>query len=235
MPNALFVAGGWEGHEPRQCADLFAALLREDGFEATVAETLDVFLDAEALATYDLIVPMWTMGEITKEQEAGLLAAVLAGAGLGGWHGGMADAFRANPNYQYAVGGQWVAHPGDIIDYEVEITAPDHPIVAGLGRFAMHSEQYYMHADPGNEVLATTTFGGQFHPWIEGTVMPVVWTRRYGAGRVFYCSLGHHRSDFDVPEAREIVRRGLRWASRGAEELRSREGAGDGAALGAER
>ena len=119
MPNALFVAGGWEGHEPRQCADLFAGLLRDDGFQATVADTLDVFLDAEAMAGYDLIVPMWTMGEITKEQEAGLLAAVLAGGGLGGWHGGMADAFRANPTYQYAVGGQWVAHPGDIIDYEV--------------------------------------------------------------------------------------------------------------------
>ena len=215
MPNALFLVGGWEGHEPQQCAGLFAELLREDGFETTSAETLDVLLDAEALAGYDLIVPMWTMGEISKEQEAALLAAVRAGAGFGGWHGGMADAFRANPNYQYAVGGQWVAHPGDIIDYEVEITRPDHPIVAGLGRFAMHSEQYYMHVDPSNETLATTTFTGDVHPWIAGVVMPVVWTRRFGDGKVFYCSLGHHRSDFDVPEAREIVRRGLRWASRG--------------------
>jgi len=226
VPNALFLVGGWEGHEPHQCAALFAGLLQEDAFATTTAETLDALLDADALATYDLIVPMWTMGEISKEQEAGLLAAVRAGAGLGGWHGGMADAFRANPNYQYAVGGQWVAHPGDIIDYEVEITRPDHPIVAGLGRFRMHSEQYYLHVDPSNEVLATTTFSGDHHPWIAGTTMPVVWTRRYGDGKVFYCSLGHHRSDFDVPEAREIVRRGLRWASRGVGGSGGREGAG---------
>ena len=213
MPNALFVAGGWEGHEPRQCADLFAGLLREDGFQATVADTLDVLLDAEALAGSDLIVPMWTMGEITKEQEAGLLAAVAAGAGLGGWHGGMGDAFRANPNYQYAVGGQWVAHPGDIIDYTVRITAPDDPITTGIDDFAMHSEQYYLQVDPSNEVLATTTFRGEEFPWVAGTVMPVVWKRHYGAGRVFYCALGHQAHDFDVPEARLIVERGLLWAA----------------------
>jgi len=239
VPNALFVAGGWEGHEPRQCADLFAGLLREDGFDVAVSDTLDALLDPAVLAATDLLVPVWTMGQITQAQETGLLAAVAAGTGLGGWHGGMADAFRANPNYQYAVGGQWVAHPGDIIDYEVEIVAPDHPIVAGLDRFTMHSEQYYMHVDPSNEVLATTTFAGDVHPWIAGTVMPVVWTRRYGAGKVFYCSLGHHRSDFDVPEAREIVRRGLHWASRdtsrGVGESGSREGARVGAASGAKR
>jgi type 1 glutamine amidotransferase len=78
----------------------------------------------------------------------------------------------------------------------------------------MHSEQYYMHVDPSNQVLATTTFSDEFHDWIAGTVMPVVWTRRWGAGRVFYSSLGHVAADFDVPEAKEIVRRGLLWASR---------------------
>jgi type 1 glutamine amidotransferase len=126
----------------------------------------------------------------------------------------MGDAFRDNPAYQFMVGGQWVAHPGGVIDYEVNIAAPADPIVAGLADFRMHSEQYYLHVDPGNEVLATTTFSGEHAPWIAGTVMPVAWKRRYGAGRVFYCSLGHKAADFDVPEAREIVRRGLVWASR---------------------
>jgi hypothetical protein len=112
------------------------------------------------------------------------------------------------------VGGQWVAHPGNIIDYTVQITDHSHPITAGLKNFAMHSEQYYMHVDPSNEILATTTFNGDHAPWIAGTVMPVVWTRRWGAGKVFYCSLGHVLRDFDVSEAREIVRRGLLWAAR---------------------
>lgn len=71
-----------------------------------------------------------------------------------------------------------------------------------------------MHVDPSNEMLATTTFGGDILPWIEGTIMPVVWKRRWGKGKVFYCSLGHVGKDFDVPEARELVRRGLLWPTR---------------------
>jgi type 1 glutamine amidotransferase len=125
----------------------------------------------------------------------------------------MADAFRNNTEYQFAVGGQWVAHPGNVIDYTVDITSDD-PIVAGLGSFAMHSEQYYMHVDPANEVLATTTYTGEHAPWIDGVVMPVAWKKRYGEGKVFFASVGHVASDFDVPEAKTIVERGLLWATR---------------------
>jgi len=214
MKSALLVAGGWDGHEPQQCAELFAAVLRDDGYAVAIADTLDVYLDPARLGALDLIVPIWTMGEITAEQETGLLEAVAAGVGIAGWHGGMGDSFRNNPNYQFMVGGQWVAHPGNVIDYTVNITVPDDPITEGLHDFAVHSEQYYLHVDPSNEVLATTTFSGEYAPRIAGCVMPVVWKRRWGAGRVFYCSLGHRARDFDVPEAREIVRRGMRWASR---------------------
>ena len=212
--RALIVWGGWDGHEPEAVATIFAGVLRDRDYEVDVETSLDVFLDAERLTRTDLIVPIYTMSTISKEQEAGLLDAIKAGTGLGGWHGGMADAFRNNTEYQFAVGGQWVAHPGNIIDYTVQVTRPDDSIVAGIGKFAMHSEQYYMHVDPANEVLATTTFTGDHAPWVEGTVMPVAWKKRYGAGRVFYCSLGHVAADFDVPEAKEIVTRGLLWATR---------------------
>ena len=137
------------------------------------------------------------------------------GVGLGGWHGGMGDSFRNNVDYQFMIGGQWVAHPGNIIDYTVNITDHDDPITAGLSDFQMHSEQYYLHTDPSNQVLATTTFAGDQEgiDWIKDVQMPVVWKRMYGKARVFYSSLGHVASDFDVPEAREIQRRGLLWAT----------------------
>jgi uncharacterized protein len=213
--RALIVWGGWDGHEPEQTAAIFAGELGTLGFEVTRETSLDTFLDAERLAATDLIVPLYTMSTITREQESGLLDAVKSGVGCGGWHGGMADAFRQNTEYQFMVGGQWVAHPGNVIDYTVQITDPDHEITRGLKReFAMHSEQYYMHVDPSNHVLATTTYTGEHAPWIAGTVMPVAWTRRYGSGKVFYCSLGHVAADFDVPEARTIVTRGLAWAAR---------------------
>ena len=213
--KAIMVWGGWEGHEPKQCVDIFAPILEEDGFAVTISDTLDAYKDRDLMAEQDLVVPAWTMGQIEGEQEQGLLAAVDSGVGIAGWHGCMADSFRNNTTYQFMVGGQFVAHPDGIIDYTVNIAAPDDPIVAGLDDFQMHSEQYYMHTDPGNEVLATTTLEGrQSAPWVNGTVMPVVWKRAWGAGRVFYSSLGHVARDFDVPEAREIQRRGMLWASR---------------------
>jgi len=214
MSKALIVWGGWDGHEPKQCVDIFAPILESEGFDVTVSDNLDSYLDAEKMAQLSLVVPVWTMGTITDEQEKGLLDAVMSGVGVAGWHGCMGDSFRNNVAYQWMVGGQWVAHPGNIIDYTVNITDHDDPITAGLDDFAMHSEQYYMHVDPSNEVLATTTFSGEHAPWIEGTVIPVVWKRMWGKGRVFYSSLGHVASDFDVPEAREIQRRGLLWAAR---------------------
>lgn len=215
MRQALMIHGGWQGHEPKQCVDIFAPLLEAEGVKVVVADTLEA-LTANDLATFHLITPVWTMGEIEKEQSQALRAAIRSGVGLGGWHGGMCDAFRQDIDYQFMCGGQWVQHPGGIIDYTVEIADHDHPITAGLDDFTMHSEQYYMHVDPANEVLATTTFSGRHEgmDWIAGTTTPVVWTRPYGAGRVFYASVGHVAADFAVPEAREIVRRGLLWAAR---------------------
>jgi len=212
--KSLMVWGGWEGHEPKQCVDIFAPLIEAAGFAVEIETSLDVYTDTERMATYDIITQVFTMSTITPEQEKGLLDTVEAGTGFAGWHGGMADAFRQNPTYQFMVGGQWVAHPGNIIDYTVNIINHDDPITAGLHDFQMHSEQYLLHVDPSNEVLATTTFSGEYTPWIDGTVMPVVWKRRWGKGKIFYSSLGHVAKDFDVPEAREIVRRGILWAAR---------------------
>ena len=209
MKQALIVWGGWKGHTPKECADLFAPWLRRQGYEVTVSETLDSYLDKEKMLALSLIVPIWTMGQITREQSAGLLEAVSSGVGIAGWHGGMCDSFRENTDYQWMTGGQWVAHPGGCIpSYGVHITQRDHPVTHGLNDFTMvNTEQYYLHVDPSNEVLATTTFE-------SGCVMPQVWTRTWGKGKVFYCALGHTYKDFEIPEAREIVQRGMLWASR---------------------
>lgn len=213
MKRALMTWGGWPGHEPERCVAIFAPYLRAQGYDVTISDTLETYLDTPFMRSLDLIVPVWTQSAITREQLTGLLGAVESGVGIAGWHGGMADSFRESVDYQFMVGGQWVAHPGNIIDYTVNITNHDDPITAGLDDFRMHSEQYYLHVDPANEVLATTTFGGDILPWIAGTVMPVVWKRHWGAGRVFYSSLGHVAKDFDVSEARIIVERGMLWAS----------------------
>jgi hypothetical protein len=213
MKKALIVWGGWHGHEPEQCARIVQGMLERHGFEVRVETQTAAFADP-ALDQLDLIVPICTMSKIEKVECASLTAAVRSGVGLGGFHGGMCDAFRDSVDYQFMTGGQWVAHPGGIIDFRVNIARPQDPVMEGLSDFAYRSEQYYMHVDPVNEVLATTTFSGAHAPWIEGVVMPVVWKRRHGAGRVFYSALGHVSAEFQVPQMSTILERGMLWAAR---------------------
>jgi len=207
--KARIVYGGWEGHEPGPVSEVLAKALGDEGVEVERLDTLDCLNELEPLLALDLIVPIWTMGKIGGDQCKNLCEAVRQGVGLAGCHGGMGDAFREATEYQFMVGGQWVAHPGGIVDYRVHVVDHADPITAGLDHFAVHSEQYYMHVDPSNHVLATTTFE------CNGCTLPVVWKRMWGRGRVFYSSLGHVAKDFDVPEVLAITTRGMLWAGEG--------------------
>ncbi len=211
--TALIVWGGWDGHTPEQSAGIAGEILESHGFSVDIEATTEAFAD-KGLGQYDLIVPAITMSRIEKEELTNLISAVRGGTGLAGFHGLMSDSFRTEPDYQFMVGGQWVAHPGDIIDYTVNVTKPDDPIMEGISDFPYHSEQYYMHFDPSIEVLATTTFTGKYFDEIDGVVMPVVWKRRFGKGRVFHITLGHVADEFKVPQMRTIFERGALWAAR---------------------
>ena len=174
MRKAMIVWGGWPGHDPDLCASMMRGWLKQEGCEVRIETSTAAFADP-AIHELSLIVPIYTMSKIEKPEALNLCAAVRAGVGLAGHHGGMCDAFRESVDYQFL---------------------------------------YYMHVDPANEVLATTTFTGEHAPWIEGVVMPVVWKKRYGEGRVFYCSLGHRAYELDVPEIRTMLTRGMLWAAR---------------------
>jgi type 1 glutamine amidotransferase len=217
MKKALIVWGGWDGHEPEPVSQIFRDTLEKEGFSVEVSDTLDAFVETE-LNDLHLIVPVWTMGEISREQVAAVSEAVANGTGIAGCHGGMCDAFRTSVQWQFITGGNWVSHPGgDGVDYVVNIKQRSSPIVAGLKDFGVKSEQYYLHVDPAVEVLATTRFPTVtwYHSANGAVDMPVVWTKRWGLGRVFYNSLGHHADIFDIPEALELMRRGLLWAAEG--------------------
>lgn len=225
MARALIVQGGWQGHEPAKVADIFRAMLEPEGLDVTVSAELDVFDDAEGLRALDLIVPVWTMGELTRERAVNVSEAVSRGTGLAGCHGGMCDAFRGNVLWQFMTGANWVAHPGgDGVAYEVRITDPENELVRGLADFPVKTEQYYLHVDPANRVLATCRFPTVtwYHSANDEVDMPVAWTRRWGMGRVYYNALGHHADVIAQGPAHEMLRRGLLWAAKGRAAARAR-------------
>ncbi|MBT3273009.1 MAG: hypothetical protein HN368_07635 [Spirochaetales bacterium] len=218
MKKALIVWGGWDGHEPKQVADVCANLLREAQFEVEISDSLESFADTASLKSLDLIVPVWTMGKIENEYVESVSEAVGSGVGIAGCHGGMCDSFRDSVLWQFITGGNWVAHPGgDGVDYTVNVRNNSSSLMQGIKDFPVSSEQYYLHVDPAVEVLATTSFPTVkwYHSTNGHVDMPVVWTKRWGHGRVFYNALGHHADIFDIPKAKEIQKRGLLWAAEG--------------------
>ncbi|MCL2361170.1 MAG: ThuA domain-containing protein [Defluviitaleaceae bacterium] len=221
MKKALIFQGGWDGHQPELVSKRFGGILEKEGFKVTISDTLDCLADLDALMELDLLVSCWTMGEINHDYVVNMAKAIGAGVGLAGHHGGMCDSFRLNTEWQFITGGQWVSHPGgDGVNYTVNITAHSNPIVAGIEDFPVSSEHYYLHIDPSIEILATTRFSPETVPYYhisnKPVDMPVVWTKSWGNGRVFYTSLGHLDNVFDhSPSAQEIVRRGMLWAAEG--------------------
>ena len=245
--KAMIFRGGWDGHEPKKVSERFKKLLEKEDFEVDIFDTQECLAETEPLLKYDLIIPMWTQGQMDDRYAFHLAEAVESGVGLGGAHGGMCDSFRWNIEYQFMTGSQWVAHPGGSkylhhiarlddatmqymadnypdnsipgvfqMDYKVEFKKNStSPIIAGLEDFTVHTEQYYLHVDPCIDVLATTRVDSLGWHETNGPVeMPVIYTKHWGKGRVFYSSLGHQDNILAIPQVETFTRRGLLWAAR---------------------
>jgi type 1 glutamine amidotransferase len=217
--KALILCGGWDGHEPELITQRFGDFLRGENFDVTVERDLGVLEDLARLKAQDLFAPVWTMAkELPKPYFEPLAEAIGSGVGLAGCHGGMCDAFRSNVLWQFMTGANWVAHPGcDGTPYRINITSKSNPLTEGIKNFDVVSEHYYLQVDPANEVLATTRFPvvHWYHSANGEVDVPQVWTRKWGHGRVYYNALGHHNDVFNIPEAWELMKRGLLWAAAG--------------------
>ncbi|MCW5605638.1 MAG: ThuA domain-containing protein [Burkholderiales bacterium] len=210
-PRALLLHGGWPGHEPERSA---AFVLRHVLQDFDVVQSGDLgMLCADTLAAFDLLIPVWTFGELDESAEIALLASVADGLGIVAWHGAT-SAFLASRRHKLLLGGQFVDHPGgDAVTYVVKFRGND-PLIASLDDFTVTSEQYYLLVDPAVKVLAHTYMDGGPMSWLHGVEMPVAWTRPWGRGRVFYCTLGHTPAILAHPPLVTLLRRAAAWASR---------------------
>jgi len=239
--NIIFVYGGMKGHSPKESADLFIPILEKEGANVKVYDNFNIYEDPVIMKETDLIIQAFTSAFTPEDQQMndkqfkGLQIAILNGTGFSGWHGGIGDSNPLNRRYQFMVGGHFIAHPGNMTNFEVKIIDNYDPITRNISNFLMnYTEQYYMLIDPNIKVLAVSQFTNKTYKKlnaielekinyinidvandIKGSVMPVIWKKNYGKGRIFYSSIGHYLTDFDVPEVMTIQMRGFRWASEG--------------------
>ena len=209
--KAFIFYGGWSGHTPAEAAELVNSKLQAQGVKTVLDDSLDRLGDLEFLETLNLIVPIWTMGTLSPEQTKAFSTAVKNGVGLAGFHGGMGDAFRGNIEYEWMVGGIFAGHPY-VGKYVVNISGCDNSVTKGMKKcFEYESEQYYMLTDPGNNVLATTSY--KFEE--KEITMPVIWTKAWGKGKIFYSALGHTNAELvKNPEVLDMTIRGMLWAAK---------------------
>jgi uncharacterized protein len=227
--HALIVRGGWEGHQPKEATELFIPFLEANNFFIRIEGSPDVYADVTYMASVDLIVQCNTMATIAREPLQGLRAAIQAGTGMAGWHGGIADSYRNSADYLHLIGGQFACHPGkdpserigdmsdNYVPYRINMlpSAAAHPITHGIPDFDLVTEQYWVLADSYIDVLATTTQAvREWDPWTRPVTSPAIWTRQWGNGRIFVCTPGHRIDILQHPNVRAIVERGMLWASR---------------------
>lgn len=202
MKNALIIYGGWEGHEPYETTLIAKEILEEINFNVDVSNSLDDFFKVKN-NNYDLIIINVSLNNITKEHSYVLSELVKSGVGLVSWHGGLGDCSRNDKLYQYILGGQFIYHPAPL-EYKVNIIDD----FLNIEDFTIVSERYYCQVDPSVKVRAVTKF-------VENNaevIMPIVWTKNHGRGRVFYSSLGHNSKDFN-DNVKSILKRGFVWVS----------------------
>jgi uncharacterized protein len=210
--NVLLVWGGWEGHQPELFSEIVTEWLEQEDANFQVIEGLSAYDDLEKLMGFDLIIQSVTQSKLSKSQEYNLIEAVKSGVSIAGAHGGLVDAFRKSTNYQFMIGGQWVAHPGGVVEFDIEILEDD--LTGGIEDFTIKTEQYYMHFDPNIEIIAQTRFSGEHSEWIDDVIMPVAWKKSYGEGKVFFISVGHDPNEFiNYPQVWKLLTRGFIWAS----------------------
>lgn len=156
--NVLVVRGGWDGHQPIEATDLFIPFLKANGYSVDVEGSPRPYADAGYMRTVDLIVQCNTMATIEPAELEGLRAAIEAGSGMAGWHGGIADSYRNSSDYLHLIGGQFACHPGkhpaqrsgeqsdNYVPYRVNMApqAAHHPITTGIGDFDLVTEQYWV-------------------------------------------------------------------------------------------
>jgi type 1 glutamine amidotransferase len=181
---------------------LEATLKKDDRFEVTRIENDLEALVAPKLDPFDVVVFEYTVGEITEAQKRGIMSAVASGKGFVGIHSA-ADSFRGDPDWEAFVGGHFITHPA-YRQFQVSVTDEKSSVTDGIAEFFITDEQYILDYDSRVKVLGSGLY--------KGKVMPAIWTKSWGKGKVYYMSFGHDPRSCEQEIFKTLLVRAVRWA-----------------------
>jgi type 1 glutamine amidotransferase len=239
--NAYLVAGGrYHDIDFARC-ELLKLLGETPEIRTRVAED---YADAQAIADADFLITYTCDVAGTPEQQKALAEYVRGGGRWFALHGTNSvlemlaegvKAPRGHDTLMQTLGSQFLAHP-PIGKFQVGVSAPDHPLVAGIEPFEVEDELYLCEYHEPVEPLLETRFSGTAPGFLEGEFPDddprlVMYLHRVGEGEVLYLTLGHCRGHYDMkpvmdyypavercaweyPVFHELLRRGIRWAAR---------------------
>lgn len=146
-------------------------------------------------------------GELTNKQEMNILEFIKAGRGFIGLHGASAS-FKSHSKYFEMLGGRFIEHKR-VKSFKVINIEKQHPITRGLEDFTVRDEPYRHEFSMSKDIriLAIGDYQDVDNPNLE----PIMWTKSYGEGRVFYCSLGHRTNSLKSPIFQKIIQRAVKW------------------------
>lgn len=180
------------------------------------ADEVRARLTPGALAGFDAVFFANTSGDLGISDLSAFLGWIGGGKAFLGTHSA-ADTYRDQPDYLSMLGGTLTTH-GSIVEAEIRVSDPTHPVVAHLTpRFRITDEWYrFEPAAPGRSVLLSFDRVPADGVGVAGDPadLPLAWHRSFGSGRVFYTALGHRAEVWQDPRFRTHLLEAVRWAIR---------------------
>ncbi|GAA0248553.1 ThuA domain-containing protein [Cryptosporangium japonicum] len=241
-------------HDWRTMSPMLAELLTGTGaFDVRITEEFRG-ASSETLEPYDLVVLNYfgrfePWGHAPEKRwgtsaEQALYDFVAAGKGVVVYHASLQMGAGWGDDFEKMAGGvlrEECSRRAPINDFRLHVKAPDHPVTAGMpSSFPHYDDDLYVNLrwDPSADVevlisgwdnpLRYTQVPSEWNalPGM-GDEHPIVWTNRYGEGRVYATGIGHGPEAVSHPSFRGLFVRGAEWAATGKVTLGLPDGFGE--------
>ncbi len=220
MIRNLIMSGG-VAHDYAGTSHILSEILARVGIESEVREDFDVFEDG-SLLKFDMLTlncVRWTCDqtpdwrdewhfELSTMARKGLLDFLAQGKGLLALHAATI-CFDDWPEYQKILGAWWdwgYSGHAPLREHAMHVRTDDHPIVEGIGDFAIMDELY-------TNPRITDSVDPLIEAEWEGKAHPILWLREYGNARVCYNALGHGAEAFENLAFQILIQRCALWVS----------------------